>query len=264
MNASSAEKYAVEQAGVFPWNAIGAPLAKDAVLHGPLFTRPLAGARSIERFYEASHPVLGPFKTRWSLGQGGENLIVGDQRVADREVFSGFWLRRDAAGAVTEISHGMRPFAYLPPFHDAMRRRLAGLVPDTHWELDEAARVTGPLGEETFPLMNFEDDARFFSPLTGKPLQGADRVRNALAEAAAAYGKRRFLAQFPGRGVLGGVWEAAIDGHIVRTIMVVLTSPAGAVKDVIGCMLPYPAVSLVYQSVKERNMGSLGAEYFCV
>jgi hypothetical protein len=261
---SHAETDATEDTCVFPWSAIGAPLAKDAVLHAPLFTRPVVGDQAIQRFYLASCAIAGSLKIRWSLSQGNENLVVGDQLVEERDVFSGFWLRRDASGAVIEISHGMRPFAHLPPYHDAMQRQLAGLVSDAHWELDAAARVTAPLGKETFPPMKFEEDARFFSPLLGKPLQGAENVRHALAEATSIYGTRRFLAAFSGRNVLGNVWEAAVDGHVVRCVAVVVISPAGAVKDVVGCMLPYPALELIYHKMKERTGGRLGPEYYRV
>ena len=248
---SYAEAYATEKTCIFPWDAVNAPLAKDAVLHAPLFTRPVVGEQPIRQFYQASHANAGPVRIRWSLNGGDGSLFIGDHRVDGHEVFSGFWLRRDASGAIIELSHGMRPFVHLPPYHDAMRRQLAGLVPDEHWELDETARVTAPPGKETFPPMSFEEDARFFSPLIAEPLQGAETVRKGLAQAASIYGTRRFLASFPGRGVLGNVWEAAVDGHVVRCVTVIVTSPAGAVRDVIGCMRPYRVHELIYRRMKE-------------
>jgi hypothetical protein len=255
----------VESAGeIFPWKSVGAVLAEDAMLHGPLFTRPLHGARKIEEFYRACFAVAGPVQLRWSLSQDADNLILGDQIVEGRQISSGFWLQRDASGEVTELSHGMRPFTRLPPFHDAMRRRLEGFVPDEYWELDEAARVGMPVGEEMFPPLPFEDDVRFFVPVTDKPLQGPERVRGGLDSAMAVYGKRRYLVRFPGREALGSVFEGARDGHIIRCISVVVMSPTGAVKDIIGCMLPYPVFALIYHAAKERNFERLGAEYFSI
>ena len=249
---SYAEAYATEKTCIFPWDAVNAPLAKDAVLHAPLFTRPVVGEQPIRQFYQASHANAGPVRIRWSLSGDDGSLLIGDHRVDGHEVFSGFWLRHDASGAVIELSHGMRPFAHLPPYHDAMRRQLAGLVPDEHWELDETARVTGAWpGKETFPPMSFEEDARLFSPLVGEILQGGERVRNALAEAGSVYGTRLLVASFRERGLFGQVWEAALDGHVVRCVGLIVISPAGAVKDVIGCMLPYRVQQLIYRRLKE-------------
>jgi hypothetical protein len=251
---SYAEAHAKEQAWVFPWDSVNAPLAKDAVLHAPLFTRPVVGEQPIRQFYQASHATAGPVRVRWSLSGDDGNLIIGDHRVDGNEVFSGFWLRRDASGAVIELSHAMRPFTHLPPYHDAMRRQLAGLVSDEHWELDEAARVTAPWdGKGTFPPMSFEEDARLFSPLVGEILQGGERVRSALAQAGSVYGTRRYLAAFRERGLLGQVWDAALDGHVVRGVGLIVISPAGAVKDVIGCMRPYCVQQLIYRRLKEGS-----------
>jgi hypothetical protein len=260
----STSSYAQKGTFAFPWSAITAPLADNAILHGPLFTRPLVGAQPIEEFYEANRLVAGPLRLRWSLSQANEHLLVGDQSIGEREISSGFWLRRDSSGVVTEISHGMSPFPRLPPFHDAMRWRLGGLVPDAHWEIDEAARVRDVVGEEVFPPFRLEEDARFLSPLVDKPLQGVDRVRKALAEATVVYGTRRYLVRFPGREAFGSVWEAAVDGHVVRCMSLFVLSSAGAIKDIIACMLPYPVLALVYHGVKERNKEALGATYFSV
>jgi hypothetical protein len=249
---------------IFPWTAIGAPLAADATLNGPLFTRPLGGAAAIVEFYRTCAEVAGPIRLRWSVTNGDDHLVVAHQSVHDRDVSSGFWLRRDATGAVTEISHGMSPFPRLPPFHDAMRVRLDGLAPDAHWELDQASRVTAVLGEEVFPPFRLEPDARFHSPLVDRPLEGAERVRHALAEATAVYGTRRYLARFPGTEAFGSVWEAAVEGHIIRCVSLFVISPLGAIKDIIACMLPYPALALVYHGVKRRNEEKLGAGYFSV
>lgn len=249
---------------IFPWTAIGAPLSPNAVLHGPLLTRPLASARRIEEFYEASQAVAGGLKPRWFWSQGDNSMLLADQEVDQRPISSGFWLRRDASGAVIEISHGVSPFPRLGPFHAAMQRRLDGFVPGAHWELDEATRVTSVVGEEGFPPFQLAEDARFHSPLVDRPLEGADRVRQALAEATVVYGTRRYLFRCQAPGVFGSVWEAAVRGHIIRCVSLFFMSPTGAIKDIVACMLPYPALALVYYGVKERNSEKLGAEYFSV
>jgi hypothetical protein len=261
MSASTAEQPTDH---MFPWSAIGVPLAANAVLHGPLLTQPLAAAQRIEEFYRASQAVAGGLKPRWSWSVGDNTLLLADQHVDDRAISSGFWLRRDASGAVIEISHGVSPFPRLAPYHAAMRRRLDGFVPDAHWELSEAARVTSLVGEEGFPPFQLAEDARFHSPLVDRPLEGADRVRQALAEAAVVYGTRRYLLRCQAPGVFGSVWEAAVGGHVIRCVSLFFMSPTEAIKDIVACMLPYPALALVYHGVKERNSEKLGAAYFSV
>jgi hypothetical protein len=249
---------------VFPWEAIGAPLSPNAVLHGPLLTHPLEGVRRIEEFYQASHAVAGSLQPRWSWNQGDDSLLLADQHIDKRPISSGFWLRRDSSGAVVEISHGLSPFPRLGPFHVAMRTRLEGFVPNAHWELDEATRVTSVVGEEGFPPFQLAEDVRFHSPLVDQPLEGADRVRRALAEATVVYGTRRYLFRCRAPGVFGSVWEAAVEGHIIRCVSLFFMNPAGEIKDIVACMLPYPALARVYFGVKERNSEKLGAAYFSV
>jgi hypothetical protein len=41
-------------------------------------------------------------------------------------------------------------------------------------------------------------------------------------------------------------------------------SPTGAVKDIIGWMLPCPVFALINHAAKERNLEQPGAEYFSV
>ncbi len=246
----------------FPWDAIDAPLADTAVVHGPLFTRPLSGAPSIRRYYEASHAVAGPVKILRHLPGGDEDLVIGEQLVEGRAVHSGFWLRRDVSGSVTEISHGMRPFALLPPYNDAMRRDLAGLVSDLYWELDDGAAVVVGRDEASLLPSKLADNARLFSPVLAKLRQGQNLVASAVAATRNVLGPRRVLAQFSAPGAFGVVSEIALDGHLARTIFVVFTDPAGAATDIIACMLPFPTVALLYDKMKAIAGERLGPDYF--
>jgi len=128
---------------IYPWEASGAPLAEDATLLGPLFTRPLRGAKAIREFYETSGEVAGPLKVRLHMNKHVETFLIGSQLVGEHNVHSALWLKRDGAGRVREISHAMRPFPLLLPYHRAMKERLAELIPQKRWTIDQSDAFIG-------------------------------------------------------------------------------------------------------------------------
>lgn len=146
---------------IYPWEASGAPLAEDATLLGPLFTRPLRGAKAIREFYETSGEVAGPLKVRWHMNKHVETLLIGSQLVGEHNVHSALWLKRDGAGRVREISHAMRPFPLLLPYHRAMKERLAELIPQKRWTIDQSDAFTVDADEDA-SRTKLADDVRFF------------------------------------------------------------------------------------------------------
>jgi YD repeat-containing protein len=246
---------------IYPWEASGALLAEDATLLGPLFTRPLRGAKAIREFYETSGEVAGPLKVRWHMNKHVETFLIGSQLVGEHNVHSALWLKRDGAGRVREISHAMRPFPLLLPYHRAMKERLAELIPQKRWTIDQSDAFTVDADEDA-SRTKLAGDVRFFSPILAKPLQGAELVQFALEGVSKVLGPRRLLSEFPGDGVAGTVWEVAFDGHRVRGLTVVVTDQVGLAIKLITCMLPFPVVERFYYKMKTINGERAGPEYF--
>jgi hypothetical protein len=254
---------AATNAFIFPWDAIGAPLATDAVLNGPLFTRPLRGTDSIEAVYAASAQVAGPPTLYLALEQPGQHFLVFDQKIDGRKISSAIWLRRDASGSVVEIDHTMRAFPYLPPFNEAMRNQLAGLVPETHWQLDESVNIEKP-GDEKMPPRTYTENARFASPLLARPIVGRREVIKGLEEASRTYSTRRYLARFTAPALMAVVWDVAFGGQLIRSMAVLFHDENGAVDEILAFMGPFPAVAVLFHAVEERYKRWLGPEYFYV
>ena len=132
---------------IYPWEASGALLAEDATLVGPLFTRALRGAKAIREFYRTSGEVAGPLKVRWHMNKHVETFLIGSQVVGEHNVHSALWLKRDGAGRVKEISHAMRPFPLLLPYHRAMNERCTVFQSDSRETLARCGAGSVCIGE---------------------------------------------------------------------------------------------------------------------
>jgi hypothetical protein len=228
--------------------------AADAVIHAPMLTKPVKGAREVFNIVAHAARLAGPIKYTLEVMDSRQTFLFWSGNAGGFALEAVTILVDDEDGLIREVRVLMRPWPVVTIFRDAMHKALSASVPADFWDLqpkpvnDGTPRKFTPIALKRIPLA---PDMVLHSPMLARSVSGKAEVEAAVGLAHEIQSASSYTSIIATPDLLIELFDCDADGYPMEGIWLQKLNEHGQIHDLTVYLRPYPAVTVLRNRTKE-------------